>query len=252
MNTQAIKTGFKTVGHVLQKHAPVILGGTGIVGMITTAVFAERAGRRAAKLEQGEDWDLKEKAKNEWKIYLPTIGMGALTTGCIIGSMSVSARRLAAISGLYTITETKLHDYQSKVAEMFGETKEKSVRDDIHKDIIEANDLPSKDIVTATAGDTWCFDVFSGRYFKSNVNRLRRIEADVNKMMVSEMFTSLNFVYQAIDAPGLTEIPVGDQVGWNSDTMMHFEFSSQLTPEGEPCLVVDYEVQPRFEYDRLF
>ena len=59
------------------------------------------------------------------------------------------------------------------------------------------------------------------------------------------MWVSLNEVYWAI---GLPMVRFGEEVGWNLDNMVDFVFSSQLDDDGNPCLVLDYQVGPKHDY----
>jgi hypothetical protein len=66
--------------------------------------------------------------------------------------------------------------------------------------------------------------------------------------MRDEMYISLNEFYYEI---GLNPISIGDDIGWNIDRgYIELNFSSQLTDDGNPCLVIDYQVAPRYEYNR--
>jgi len=58
------------------------------------------------------------------------------------------------------------------------------------------------------------------------------------------MFLTLNELYYAL---GLAGIALGDQMGWDIDKgMVEINFSTQLTEEGEPCLVLNYSVEPKY------
>ena len=67
--------------------------------------------------------------------------------------------------------------------------------------------------------------------------------------MLDEQYVSLNDFYYEI---GLDNIPLGDELGWTIDDgragRIDLYFTSQLTPEGVPCLVINYRVQPRKGY----
>ena len=61
------------------------------------------------------------------------------------------------------------------------------------------------------------------------------------------MYITLNDVYYAL---GLSNTKMGDDLAWSvEDGMIDFNFSSQLTEDGIPCLVVDYTIGPRFDYN---
>src|SRR6188768_2053800 len=66
-------------------NSPVLLAGIGVAGTITTALFAGRAGFKAAEvLEQDRETlageqDMKRVVKLTWTLYIPAIGTGVLT-----------------------------------------------------------------------------------------------------------------------------------------------------------------------------
>jgi hypothetical protein len=78
------------------------------------------------------------------------------------------------------------------------------------------------------------------------------IEAALNKMtrrLMTENFISLNEVYSEL---GLEGIKLGDEQGWHVDWgQIEPNFSSQIAEDCRPCLVIDFEVQPRY-CDRSF
>jgi hypothetical protein len=64
--------------------------------------------------------------------------------------------------------------------------------------------------------------------------------------MVYDMYVSLNDFYGEI---GLEPIQLGDELGWNVDQgLIELEFSSQLSENNEPCLVINYNIAPKYGY----
>lgn len=60
---------------------------------------------------------------------------------------------------------------------------------------------------------------------------------------MTEMFMSVNDVYSELDLPSNG---LGGLVGWNiDDGLIEPEFSSQLTENDIPCLVLDFTMMPR-------
>ena len=106
--------------------------------------------------------------------------------------------------------------------------------------------MQSQRIESTKIGNTLCYDSASGRYFKSDMDKLKKAENTLNRQMRDEMYVSLNEFYYEI---GLEGIGVGDNMGWNIDSgYIDLEFSSQLASDGTPCLVISYRVEPRYEY----
>ena len=60
---------------------------------------------------------------------------------------------------------------------------------------------------------------------------------------------ALNEFYDEIR---LDHISIGDDLGWNIERgMIDLSFSSLVADDGTPCLVVDYQVSPKFGYSDL-
>lgn len=256
MKKGCIPKAAKTVWLAAKKHSPELLTGIGIAGMVTTVVLAVRATPKALRLIDEKKADIPEEesiprieaVKAAWKVYVPAVLTGILSTICLIGANSVNQRRNAAIAAAYSLSESALKEYREKVVETIGERKEQAIRDDIAKDRITEN--PVREVIVSDRGSTLCYDSLSGRYFKSDIEKLRRIVNDLNRRMRDEMFISLNDFYCAVDNPDLGPTKLGDMLGWNIDKgYIDLNFSSQLTTDGTPCLVLDYTVVPEYEYN---
>ena len=88
----------------------------------------------------------------------------------------------------------------------------------------------------------------SGRYFESDIDKLKKIQNELNRTMLQEDYISLNEFYHEI---GLDDIPIGEDMGWNiNNKYMELDFSSQLTDDGRPCLVVGHYNPPQYNYAR--
>ena len=252
----------RDVRTVVSKHSPEILTGIGIVGMITTTVMAVRATPKAlelideGKLERADNDEnfiydstplpVKDVIKLTWRCYIPAAVAGCLSVSCLIGASSVNVRRNAALATAYTLSETALKEYRGKVVEVIGDKKEQAVRDAVAKDKIDQNPVTSREIIVTEKGNTLCYDVASGRYFKSDIDKLKKIENELNRQMRDDMYISLNEFYYEI---GLNPTSIGDDLGWSIDNgYIDLNFSSQLTDDGTPCLVIDYQVAPKYDY----
>ncbi len=238
------------------KHSPEILTGVGIAGMVTTTVMAVRATPKAIRLlddeKKRQNVDKLEPAdmvKTAWTCYIPAAVTGTVSVVCLIGASSVNARRNAALTAAYTLSESTLRDYQKKVIETIGEKKEQTVRDAVAKERLEKNPVENKEVIITAKGETLCFDVVSGRYFKSDIDKLKKAENELNRQMRDEMYISLNEFYYEI---GLEPVKLGEDLGWNiDDGYIDLHFSSQLATDGTPCLVIDYGYGPRYDFRRL-
>lgn len=260
----------KSVKVGLHKHSPEILTGIGIAGMITTTVLAVRATPKALILIEEEkrrqNSELLEEANKKgsnkcdkvdklkpieiirttWVCYIPATITGALSVVCLVGASSVHIRRNAALAAAYSLSESTLKEYQEKVIETIGEKKEQEIRDAIAKDKLQRDPVVNKEVIITGRGETLCYDTITSRYFKCDIEKLRRVENELNKRLISEMYISLNEFYYEI---GLRSTDIGDDLGWNlADGFINLEFSSQLAEDETPCLVIGYRVAPRYDF----
>lgn len=253
MSKLNIPTVVQSVKSATIKHSPEILTGIGIAGMISTTVMAVKATPKALSLiEENEKDDLEpiEVVKITWKCYIPAAITGSLSIACLIGASSVNLRRNAALATAYTLSETTLRDYQKKVIETIGEKKEQSVRDAVAKEKVEQTPVHTKEVIITGRGDSLCYDSVSGRYFKSDMETIKKAENELDARLRNEMYVSLNEFYYEIGLEPLRVI--GEDLGWNIDSgYLDLNFSSQIASDGTPCLVLDYGVAPRYDFRNL-
>lgn len=256
MDKKSVTKAIYNVKRAMKKHSPEILTGIGIAGMLTTTVMAVRATPKALILieEQKDKTEVKtltpvELVKATWICYIPAAVTGVASIACLIGASSVNVRRNAALATAYTLSESALKEYREKVIETVGDKKEQSVRDAIAKDKVDRNPVTTKEVIITEKGNTLCFDAVSGRYFKSDIDKLKKAENELNRQMRGEMYVSLNDFYYEI---GLDGISIGDDLGWNIERgYINLDFSSQLAEDGTPCLVIGYDIAPRYDYRNL-
>lgn len=256
----------KTVQSVLAKRSPEILTGIGIAGMITSTVLAVKATPKALSLIEDEKRAQNERISGDarsnntqivhlkpievvkvtWKCYIPTVLTGIVSTACLIGASSVNFKRNAALATAYQLSTTALTEYKEKVSEVIGERKERDIRDQIAKDKINNDPVGKHEVIVTGNGDTLCYDAYGGRYFKSSIDKIKKAENELNRVMLKDMYVSLNEFY---DELGLKHTKGGDDLGWNlDDGFVDIEFSSQLSEDGTPCIVINYTVSPNYNY----
>ncbi|MFI3115340.1 MAG: DUF6353 family protein [Clostridia bacterium] len=248
-----ITKNIKKIRFQLEKYSPEILTGIGIAGMVSTTIMAVKATPKALmlieekKLDDGvEDISKRDIIKLTGRCYIPSVIVGVGSIGCLISGNSVNAKRHTVIATAYSLSETILKEYQEKVIETIGDEKERVIREDIQREKIQNTPVNSKEVIVTYSGDTMCFDVLSGRYFKSNIDSIKQTINILNKNMLDEMYISLNEFYYEI---GLPNISLGDELGWNiSNGLIEPEFSTQLTENGEPCIVLGYIVSPKYDF----
>ena len=264
---------FNDLRRVVGKRSPEILTGIGIAGMITTTVLAVKATPKALTLIEdkksrlnhelikdasasGDDCycqltKLKpiEMVKVAWKQYVPAAIIGIASISCLVGASSVNLRRNAALATAYKLSETALTEYKAKVVETIGEKKERSVRDKVAQDKLDKNPWSNNQVIITDKGNTLCYDGVSGRYFKSDIETIRRAINTINRSMTYDMYVSLSEFY---DELGLEHTDVSDDLGWNLDNgLVDIDFDSRIAEDGTPCITLNYRVSPRYDFSSL-
>lgn len=203
-----------------------------------------------AVMDETDELTWVEIIKAGWKPYAPAIMTAVVGVACIVGGTRANARRNAALSAAYTVVEQTLNDYTAKTKEIVGEKKEKEIRDAIAEDELKKHPLSGCNVVRMPkCGKTLCYDVRSREYFMSDYNTIKKVENDLNRRLRSEMFISLNEVYDEFGIVHDDEL--GDDIGWNVDNELEFTISSKIAENNEPCLVVNYVIAPRYDFRNL-
>ena len=261
MNKPDLTALVKTIRLTVDKHRPEILTGMGIAGMITTTVLAVKATPKAMALmeeerlrryKEGEDEKLTKSdiIKTTWRCYVPAVTLGAASITCLIGANAVSAKRTAALAAAYQLSETALAEYQDKVVETIGEKKEKVIREKVAEDRVKNNPVSNNEVFITSSGDTLFLEPVSKRYFKSDIELIRRAENNLNKQMLQDIsgYVSLSDFYDEI---GLEHTEISDELGWNVDNLLDISFYPVLTDDGKPCVSLDYSTAPKYNFMRF-
>lgn len=237
----------KNISLFARKHSPEILTGLGVIGLIATTVAAVRATPKALELiEENKDEDghisKKDVVKVSWKQYVPSVLIGTVSIACIVGSNKISIHRSALLAAACSISEEKLKEYKSKVVDVLGEKKEKEeVYESIIQDKIDESSTPNCE--PKKSDDILFYDVWSGRYFYSDRNRVDRAINELNSYFLQSDQVCLNDFYDSIN---LDRNQFGYIYGWERDTtkLIEIRYSSHIAKDGNPCLAIDFFKDP--------
>jgi hypothetical protein len=246
----------KSVQLVIKQHQPEILTGLGIGGMITATVMAVSATPKALDLmaeikeKHSQDTDRKAYAKDVVKkvapVYLPATLVGGVAIGCLVGASTVNYKRNAALATAYTLSEKAMKEYQEKVVETIGAKKEQTVRSAIVQDKLDQNPVTDREVYITGKGDTLFYDIMSGRYFESDIEKVKKAVNELNHRLLREDYVSINDLYDEI---GLSFTKMGDEMGWRVDKgLIEVEFIPKMSSDGRPCIALDYNVVPDYNY----
>lgn len=215
-----------------------ILTGLALLGIGGSVALSVRADR------QMQEWNIdefnrltkEERIKIYAKIYAPP-AIAVLATGaCVLGAHSISVKRESSLLLAYEGTRQVYDRYRASVQDRLG-PEEKQIAE---KAASKAQPIPRETIVYGE-GDILFYDAYSGRYFKSTVNKIDRVVNELNYTLLREMCVSLNEFYAGI---GLDGISLGDQLGWNEQRQIEVHYGAKVSEEGKAVVVVDFVVEP--------
>lgn len=243
-----IKAILKASLDAVQDQSPAILTTMGAIGVITTGVLAARGAVQADRalaeqeglngIDRRHYMSQREKLEITWKYYVPAVVTGGVSIACIVGSHSISAKRQAAIMGLYSLTDRAFNEYREKVTERFGEGKERMVVDDVGAAQIRKHPVSDHEVIRTQWSEHLVYDTPSQRYFTGDIEQIRRIVELFNenlRSVVTEI--PLNKFYEYL---GLPPTLIGDRVGFSADRLMRVAYTSTLDEYQRPVLVLAY------------
>jgi len=259
--SRKLKITAKRLCKQMDKHSPEILMGCGLVGFATTVILvAKEAPIARDRLDDlhkelgGCDEEISkgrvifEEFKAVAPIYAPAFVSGAVSCGCILGSYHISSKRTAALATAYELCQSTLVDYQNKVREKLGEKKEREIQHEIFEDDVKKDPPPEayRNELAYTDGLTVFKDCY-GRYFRSNMDIVRRAEKTITKRLQTEMEVSLNEFYWELDI-GPTDC--GDDIFFIADKGIDIVTDSVKNSDGNTITKLDFlsRPEPRFRY----
>lgn len=171
--------------------------------------------------------------------------MGAVSSAAMIGSTSVSTKRIAAITAAYSATEATLSSYRDKVKELMGEQKDRKIIDAIASDNLNAHPLTEDTPIYQTGnGETKFYDPWTGRYFYSSPEAVQRAFNELTYQCQMEDYVTQNDLYEKLNLP---EAKGGEVFGWTIDNrkkgLIDIGFSAILDSQQRPVAVLEYEVE---------
>lgn len=256
-------------------HQREIMLGLTVTGVILTGITAAKAGIKAKEImdaqkkkveeleerlendEINDDEFLDEKkeitvstVKEMAPVVLPPVIIAGTTVYSAVSGYKSASKQIAAITAAFNITEKKLSEYQDKAIEMFGDKKAQTIKDGIAADKVKS-EPPKDDLIIRTGhGEVLCLDDYSGRYFYSDPEHIRKCVNDVNEQLRDEFYVSLNDFY---DALGLPNCKLGSDIGFcmeDGNLNVSFSFTGATLGDKDniPCLVLNYDVSPKYGF----
>ena len=201
--------------------------------------------------EKGEKLTKIEKIKVGTPAYIPAILVGAATVGCIFGANILNKRQQAAIASAYAMLDQSYKEYKNKVKELYGESTDKIVEQEIAKDKYETIDIPKTD------GKELFYDEYSRRYFEATKDVVHDAEYQLNRDITTKDCAYLNDFYCYL---GLEPIPEGYKVGWTPAACFDYYwqawvdfFHEEITlQDGRKCTIIRFGGEPIPDFEEYY
>lgn len=181
-----------------------------------------------------------------WRAYLPAAITGVCSTACVIGGISTSLRRTAAMATAAQIAETTLKEYSKKVVEEIGEEKEQKIKEEARKSAVEKVEAETKQTFRSHETRLYC-DGYLNKPFYATPVELEHAISELNRIKHDSSYFSLNEFYSMFHAE---TCPAGEDFGWSdSDDLITYNIlDSTITYDGRPALVVKFSKNPHENY----
>lgn len=236
---------------LLRTAAPYVLTVSALAGVGLTAFLTAKATLRAQDIlirDEAQDAPFKQRVALVWKEFVPALSVAAVTGASIVGLHGVLGRRVASVAAATAVAETQLDRLKTAVKEHVSPQQREEIQNATSRPMAEARIAPpvADDLAE---GSQLCFEAYSGRYFIASMEDIRAAVNTLNAQINNSLYASINDLY---DQLGLERTRYGDDVGWNSDHLIEPSFSADLTGDGRPYIVLDYEKGPTHTYDRIY
>lgn len=234
---------------VAQKHSPVLMFGTGAVGVVATVVLACRATLKVDDvLKQGEHdkakieaaSDLPDEKYNEAdkqqdlklsrvkiaigvaKLYAPAVVIGVASLALLTGSHVILTKRNAGLTAAYAALDKMFNSYRARVVADVGPEKDQEYRYDlVDKEIAVEDETGSYTKTVKVPGPDGrsqyavCFEKGSSHNWKPehmyNQMFLSAQQTWANNKLRADGHLFLNDVYRML---GFPDTPAGAVTGW--------------------------------------
>lgn len=264
---------FNVVKAVSVQHAPAIWMGLGIGCMVMATVSAINDTPKALrkidekKRELFDSMDPKDIPNNAipeqlkltkkeivqtvWKNYIRTAAFMGLGITCLISSHHTSAKRNAALLGLYEVSQRQLKSLQDATVKVVGNEKAEEIQQEVDRAKFEPVVLNNLKPIETGYGDSLFYDEMGDRYFLSDLATIRMQLCEITEQMQSgyDDYPCLNQVYAAM---GLPPTKTGELFGWDVNTarriVMDRPRSGVREEDGKAYVIIDFKYKPNRDY----
>lgn len=168
------------------------------VGVAATGYLGVRAGKKS------------EKDGEKWTNYIPVAAVGTVTIAGIVVNHRINVKQIAALGATAAYLAANRDAIEESVKERFGEDALNDIRADARK---KTADVDRRSLVAETTGngDLLCFEGYSGRWFRSDEESVRKAIRTLDERFRDGEYLCLNDFYELL---GIEPTHFGHQFGW--------------------------------------
>lgn len=255
----SVSRSFHKVSFKVKKHSPEILAVVGVVGIVTSTVMACKATTKVKDIidetketvdqihdcvnkglhtSDGEEYtqevankDLAivytQTAVKFIKLYGPSVAVGVVSIGCMLGSNHILRKRNIALAAAFKAVDTSYKEYRERVIERFGKDLDKELRfgikaKEVQETVVDENGKEKTVTKTVEVMDpNVAHSIYSVVFCEGNTGWTRN--AELNKVFLIQQqnwandklrlngVLTLNEVY---DMLGVQRTAYGQIAGW--------------------------------------
>jgi hypothetical protein len=234
----------------------------GAIGTVGTAYLARKAAMKEQKMrtpngciypEIMPSTSKKEQVKKLLPVYAPTIGVGALTVGSIIGSSVMSHRAQASLMSMAVLADQGWRKYKNQVKSTLGLDTHQSLINGIAKKSLSKEDLQNID----DSNELELYFEENVGYFQAKPEDVMSAYAEINEFLNTDKGTFTNGEYDGVTIGMFLSLANArlisnvkeetlDEWGWTLEYLqevtgncwVHMKFTPEVTDDG----VVPYKV----------
>lgn len=222
---------------------PVVAAvGVGVTGYLSAAATAKAIDETPREDGETVRQHMHRAAKDNWTLYGAAAATGLTTTATVVFGSYASNKRLATAVSAAKITETTFNEYRKAVVKELGEKKERVVSEQVAVNKVKANPPTDSNVIIVAEKTVTCCELYTGRYFKSDMETLKQSVNEINHRILNELYVSMDEFY---DLLGLEHTTTSDGIGWDSDRLLELEYATVLHDD-TPCLTFSYNYTKTF------
>lgn len=251
-------TGFKNATNCVlktgKKYESQCWTGLGIAGYFVSIALTIKATRKvdevlkSKKEEKGSKLTKEEIVLATYKHVAPPVILSIAATACILNAQRINAVKIAALTAGYNVVKDR-SDIKDKLLDQFVSDDKKLTKAEDPEDqaIIDKTPFTRDEPYMLGQGKNLFLDEFSGRYFLSSVEEVKKAFNDFNANLMVDEELYLNDLYEHLN---MEAIGIGDCFTFNYEPyradkgFVYPRFSGELTKDGTPCVLMKYSTIP--------